>query len=95
MLTQNCYPILKDLLSQIDNFNSYNSLVERSAKSKQIDQEIHSGRKTFQNTDLDFLEYDLEIGELLSSREQFSIKSETSQNLRVFQNNEEQVAQLA
>lgn len=41
LLTKNCLPILKEMLTQIDNFNKYNKMGEKSKELSEFEQDLH------------------------------------------------------
>ena len=72
LLTENCLPILKDMLSQIDRFNIYNSMNENN----------------------EFTDFEAELKNLLESKRDFAIESETAKGLVKFHEVEKQLENI-
>lgn len=72
LLTENCLPILKDMLSQIDRFNIYNNMNESN----------------------EFSDFEAELKNLLESKRDFAIESETAKGLVKFHEVEKQLENI-
>ena len=72
LLTENCLPILKDMMGQIDRFNSHNNMTENN----------------------EFSDFEAELLNLLRSKHDFSIESETTKGLVKFREVEKEVERI-
>tara|TARA_B110000285_G_C14764799_1_gene441213 strand:- start:36 stop:467 length:432 start_codon:yes stop_codon:yes gene_type:complete len=73
ILIKNSHPILTDLVSQVNNFNTYNVFSKRSSKINSV-----TGGPEVQS------EFDQDLHELLDNKTQFEITSEAKENLERF-----------
>ena len=95
MLIQNCQPILRDLLNQIEKFNKYNQ-IEKFSGTSEIEAlkkfNVHStSLNIIQNID----EFNEELMQLLESKDKlYSISKETDKNHKKFVEIKKEIEEL-